>query len=55
MQVQDIANYLTSHPDFFDQHPELLAALQITAPTERPGDLADRTAIADAARTHQGT
>ncbi len=32
MQVQDIANYLTSHPDFFDQHPELLAALQLPHP-----------------------
>jgi uncharacterized protein YigA (DUF484 family) len=32
MQVQDIANYLTSHPDFFDQHPELLAGLQLPHP-----------------------
>ena len=32
MQVQDIANYLTSHPDFFDQHPELLATLQLPHP-----------------------
>jgi uncharacterized protein YigA (DUF484 family) len=32
MQVQDIANYLSSHPDFFDQHPELLAALQLPHP-----------------------
>lgn len=32
MQIQDIANYLTTHPDFFDQHPELLAALQLPHP-----------------------
>lgn len=32
MQVQDIANYLASHPDFFDQHPELLAGLQLPHP-----------------------
>jgi uncharacterized protein YigA (DUF484 family) len=32
MQVQDIANYLTSHPEFFDQHPELLATLQLPHP-----------------------
>jgi uncharacterized protein YigA (DUF484 family) len=32
MHVQDIANYLTSHPDFFDQHPELLAGLQLPHP-----------------------
>jgi len=32
MQVQDIANYLTSHPDFFDQHPELLSTLQLPHP-----------------------
>lgn len=32
MQFQDIANYLTHHPDFFDQHPELLASLQLPHP-----------------------
>jgi uncharacterized protein len=32
MQVQDIANYLTSHPEFFDEHPELLASLQLPHP-----------------------
>jgi hypothetical protein len=32
MQVQDIANYLASHADFFDQHPELLVALQLPHP-----------------------
>jgi hypothetical protein len=32
MQVQDIANYLASHPDFFDQHPELLAGMQLPHP-----------------------
>jgi uncharacterized protein YigA (DUF484 family) len=32
MQVEDIANYLHSHPDFFDQHPELLAGLQLPHP-----------------------
>ncbi len=32
MHVQDIANYLSAHPDFFDQHPELLAGLQLPHP-----------------------
>jgi len=32
MQVQDIANYLAGHPDFFDQHPELLTSLQLSHP-----------------------
>lgn len=32
MQVQDVANYLAGHPDFFDQHPELLASLQLPHP-----------------------
>jgi len=32
MQVQDIASYLSSHPDFFEQHPEVLAALQLPHP-----------------------
>ncbi|HTN48868.1 MAG TPA: DUF484 family protein [Burkholderiaceae bacterium] len=32
MQVQDIANYLSNHPDFFDEHPELLATLQLPHP-----------------------
>lgn len=32
MQDHDIASYLAGHPDFFDQHPELLAALQLPHP-----------------------
>jgi len=32
MQVQDVANYLSGHPDFFDQHPELLTTLQLPHP-----------------------
>ena len=32
MQVQDVANYLAGHPDFFDQHPELLVGLQLPHP-----------------------
>jgi len=32
MHLQDIANYLSTHPDFFDQHPELLAGLQLPHP-----------------------
>ena len=32
MQVQDIADYLSNHPDFFDQHPEVLTALQLPHP-----------------------
>lgn len=36
MQVQDIANYLSSHPDFFDRHPEVLTALQLPHPQSGP-------------------
>lgn len=32
MLDKDIANYLASHPDFFDQHPELLATMQLPHP-----------------------
>lgn len=32
MQVQDIADYLSNHPDFFDRHPEVLTALQLPHP-----------------------
>ena len=32
MQAQDIAQYLADHPDFFDQHPELLAGMQLPHP-----------------------
>ena len=32
LQAQDIAQYLTDHPDFFDQHPELLAGMQLPHP-----------------------
>jgi len=32
MQAQDIARYLTEHADFFEQHPELLAGLQLPHP-----------------------
>lgn len=36
MQVEDVANYLSGHPDFFDQHPELLASLQLPHPQSGP-------------------
>lgn len=32
LQSQDIAQYLADHPDFFDQHPELLAGMQLPHP-----------------------
>jgi uncharacterized protein YigA (DUF484 family) len=31
-QADDIARYLSEHPDFFDQHPELLAQLTVPHP-----------------------
>ncbi len=32
LHTQDIAQYLTDHPDFFDQHPELLSGMQLPHP-----------------------
>ncbi len=32
LQAQDVAQYLADHPDFFDQHPELLAGMQLPHP-----------------------
>jgi len=32
LQTQDVARYLADHPDFFDQHPELLAGMQLPHP-----------------------
>lgn len=32
LQTQDIAQYLADHPDFFDQHPELLSGMQLPHP-----------------------
>jgi uncharacterized protein YigA (DUF484 family) len=32
LQTQDVARYLAEHPDFFDQHPELLAGMQLPHP-----------------------
>ncbi|MGZ8255226.1 MAG: DUF484 family protein [Burkholderiaceae bacterium] len=32
LQAQDIAQYLADHPDFFDQHPELLSGMQLPHP-----------------------
>ena len=32
LHAQDIAQYLADHPDFFDQHPELLSAMQLPHP-----------------------
>ena len=32
LQSQEIAQYLVDHPDFFDQHPELLAGMQLPHP-----------------------
>ncbi|MHA6824203.1 DUF484 family protein [Ralstonia pseudosolanacearum] len=32
MNAQDVANYLQAHPAFFEEHAELLAAVQLTSP-----------------------
>ena len=32
MNAQDVANYLQTHPAFFEEHAELLAAIQLTSP-----------------------
>ncbi|PZX25321.1 conserved hypothetical protein, DUF484 [Cupriavidus phytorum] len=32
MNAQDVAAYLQSHPEFFEEHAELLAAVQLTSP-----------------------
>ena len=32
LQAQEIAQYLADHPDFFDQHPELLSGMQLPHP-----------------------
>lgn len=32
LQAQDVAQYLADHPDFFGQHPELLAGMQLPHP-----------------------
>jgi len=32
MNAQDVANYLQAHPAFFEEHAELLAAIQLTSP-----------------------
>ena len=32
LHAQDIAQYLSEHPDFFDQHPELLSGMQLPHP-----------------------
>jgi uncharacterized protein len=32
IQAQDVAQYLAAHPDFFDQHPELLSGMLLPHP-----------------------
>jgi uncharacterized protein YigA (DUF484 family) len=32
IQTQDVAQYLAAHPDFFDQHPELLSGMLLPHP-----------------------
>lgn len=32
LQAQDVAQYLVGHPDFFDQHPELLSGMLLPHP-----------------------
>ena len=32
MNADDVARYLRTHPQFFDQHPELLEAISVPHP-----------------------
>ncbi len=32
MNAQDVAAYLQGHPEFFEEHAEMLAAVQLTSP-----------------------
>ena len=47
MNADDIAGYLRSHPQFFDQHPELLTAINVPHPYGgRAIPLAERQTVA---------
>jgi uncharacterized protein len=47
MNADDIARYLRSHPQFFDQHPELLESIQVPHPYGgRAIPLAERQTVA---------
>lgn len=40
--AQTVSDYLTSHPDFFDKHPEVLAALQLNHTSGKAVSLIER-------------
>jgi uncharacterized protein YigA (DUF484 family) len=47
MNADDIARYLRTHPQFFDQHPELLESIQVPHPYGgRAIPLAERQTVA---------
>src|SRR5207253_8256044 len=57
MSAEEIARFLRSHPQFFDQHPELLEAILVPHPYGgRAIPLAERQAVAlrDKARLLEG-
>ena len=47
MNADEIARYLRTHPQFFDQHPELLTAINVPHPYGgRAIPLAERQTVA---------
>src|SRR2546425_11621019 len=57
MNAEEIARFLRSHPQFFDQHPELLESILVPHPYGgRAIPLAERQAVAlrDKARLLEG-
>src|SRR6202165_4348593 len=57
MNAEDIARFLRSHPQFFDEHPELLESILVPHPYGGPAiPLAERQAVAlrDKARLLEG-
>ena len=47
MKAEDVARYLTEHPDFFDQHSEMLSQISVSNPHGgRAIPLSDRQVLA---------
>jgi uncharacterized protein YigA (DUF484 family) len=40
--AQQVSDYLSGHPDFFDEHPELLSRMQLNHPSGRAVSLIER-------------
>ena len=54
MKPEDIAIFLRSHPQFFDQHPELLESIRVTHPYGgRAIPLAERQTLALREKVHR--